>query len=139
MQVSSVINCLALVCYLEAALTHSKVHSIHVDETWVRLVFSCLCQVGEFIFVDWYSDVDFRTSSLSDRFDKTLESRMRIDCMINDKLTLGCIVDLGEVMLVVLDLLSKFFLLNHDVVLSSQGRCVWKTYYLYSILVAEII
>jgi hypothetical protein len=101
-----VVNSLALVGDLKAALTHSKVHSVHVDETRVRLVVSCLCQVGEFVLVDWHSYVHFRASSLSDRFDKASKSRMRIYRLINDKLTLGNIVDLREVMLVVLDLLS---------------------------------
>ena len=106
MQVSCVVYCLALVCNLKAALTHAKVHSVHINETRVRLVVSGLCQVGELVLVDWHSDVHFRTSSLSDRFDKTSKSRMRIDRFVNDKLTLGGLVDFREVMLVVLDLLS---------------------------------
>ena len=88
MEVSCVVNSLTLVGDLKAALTHAKMHSVHVDETRVRLVVSCLCQVGEFVLEDWHSDVDFVPSSLSDRFDNSRKSGMRIDSFINDKFTL---------------------------------------------------
>lgn len=120
MQVSRVINGLALVGDLKAALTHAKVHSVHVDEAWVRLFVSCLRQVGECVLVDWNSDVNFGPSSLSDGLDKSSKSWMQIDCLINDKSALGCLIDLREVSLVVFYQFSEFYIFKLDVVFSPQ-------------------
>lgn len=86
MEVSCVINGLALICNLKAALPHTKMHGIHINFSWVWLRFSWLRHVCEFILVDWHSDLDFLTSFFSNRFDQSSESGVRVDGTVDDKL-----------------------------------------------------
>lgn len=106
MQVSRVIYRLALVGDLEAALTHAKVHGIHVDEPGIGLVFRSFSKVGLLVLVYWYFYVDFRASSLSDGLNKTRKSRVRVNSLIDDKPTPTCLIDGREIRFVILYFLS---------------------------------
>ena len=101
MQVSRVIYCLALVGDLKTALTHTKVHGVHVDEPGIGFVVGSLCKVGFLILVYWYLYVDFRPSSLSDGLNKTRKSRVRIYGLIDDKPTFTRLIDGREIRFVI--------------------------------------
>jgi hypothetical protein len=42
------------------------VHRVHIDESWMGFVVGSLCHVSKLVLVNWYFDVYFRASSLSD-------------------------------------------------------------------------
>ena len=65
MEVPSMVDSAAFIGYLQAALTHAEVHSVHINGTRKGLIFSWYCDVCVFIFVDRYLDLDFLASTFS--------------------------------------------------------------------------
>ena len=49
---------LSLVSDLKARRTHSKVHGIHVNLTWVWLTLTGLSQVSILVLEKWHFDID---------------------------------------------------------------------------------
>ena len=139
MKVSGVIDRLALIGNLEAALTHAEVHRVHVDLPRIWLIFCSLCHVCLFIWENWNFNVYLRPSSLSNGLNETRKSWVRVDCLVDDKPALAGVVDLREVCLVLLDLLSQLFVIYLDVVVCSQGWSVRKGHNLDSILATEFV
>lgn len=86
MQVPSMIQCLAFICNLQAALAHSESHGVHVDFTWVWLSVCWFGHVCIFIFEKWNLDIDFFSSSFSYRLGNSTKSWMSVDGGINRKL-----------------------------------------------------
>ena len=64
------IDCLAFVGNLQAALTHAEVHGVHVDLTWKWLVLRGFRHVCLLVLENWHLNFDLCTSSLADRFYK---------------------------------------------------------------------
>ena len=119
MEIPGVVDSLALVGDLQAALTHTEVHGVHIDESGVRLVFCCLCHIRLFVFENWYFYVYFRPSSLPNGFDETRKPRIY-------KPALTILIKGGQVALVVLDLLGQVLVVYLNMVSGSQRWCVWK-------------
>lgn len=117
---------LALIGDLQAALTHTEVHGIHVDEPWIRFVIRSLCHISLFILENWYFYVHFRPSSLPNGFDETRKPRVWVNSLVNYKPALAGVIDGGEVSFVVLDLLCQLFVIELNVISGSQRWCVWK-------------
>jgi len=67
MDIARVIERLGLKSNLEAATAHPEMHAVHVDASRIRLIIRGLNQVCFLILVNWNKDLDFLTSSLSDR------------------------------------------------------------------------
>lgn len=139
MQVPGVIYCLAFIGNLEAALAHTEVHSVHVYLPGVRLVFGSLSHVSMGILENWNFYVNLRPSSLSNGLHETRKSRVRVNCLIDDKPALAGFIELCEISLVVLDLLSQFFVIYFDVIACPQRGSVWKGDNLNSILATEFV
>ena len=120
------VDALALIGYLQAALAHSEVHGVHVDASWVWFFVSWLCNVGIHIFVNWHSDIDFLASSLPNGLHESGESWMRVYCLINNKLGSGGWVNRGEISLVLLHLAGKLLVRKYDMVFGSKRWCICK-------------
>ena len=84
---------LALIGDLQAALTHTKVHGVHVDEPWIRFIIRSLCHISLFVLENWYFYVHFRTPSLPNGFDETRKPRVWVNSLINYKPALAGVID----------------------------------------------
>ncbi len=126
MDVSRVIQSLSFIGDLKAAATHTEAHGIHVNLPRVGFIFSNLGHIGLSVFIDRYKYFYFLTSTFSDRFHKTLESRMRILCAIYDEFTSRVIIDRSQVIWVSLDFIWEQRIKNHNVILSAKDGRAWK-------------
>ena len=66
MKVPGVVNRLALIGDLQAALTHSKVHGVHVDLAGEGLVFRRFRHVCALVLEQGHADLDFFAAALTD-------------------------------------------------------------------------
>lgn len=126
-----------LICDLEARLTHSKVHGVHIDLSWVGLTLSWFSHIGIDVMEEWNPDINFLSTSLSDRFYQAGKSRVSIDGLINDKFGSACFIDGFKVILVLFYLLGNGFILYHNMFFCSKRWSVWHTQN-HKVLITEI-
>lgn len=121
MQIASMIHCLTFIGYLEAALTHTKMHGIHINKTREWLVFRSFRHARLLIFVNRHLDFNLFASSLANRLHETGEPWMRVDGFVENESRLGKLVDRLEISLILLYLSNKFLVLTEvNVVFSTE-------------------
>ena len=129
MKVPSMVECAALIGYLQAALAHSEVHGVHVNGTREWLLFGSNGHISVFVFVDRYLDLNFFAPALSYRLYQTRKSRMPIYCLVKYKLGLGEFVYLSKVIFVLYYFLFEFSIVRYeDVILCSEHGSICGTY-----------
>lgn len=102
MQIASMIDCLTFIGYLEAALTHTKMHGIHINKTREWFVFRSFRHVRLLIFVNRHLDFNLFASSLANRLHETGEPWMRVDGLVENESRFGKLVDRLEISLILL-------------------------------------
>jgi hypothetical protein len=69
-QVTCMINILCFISNLEAWITHTKMHCIHINVTWIWLINSRF-KICIYIFVNWRKNYNFFLSSFTYRLSET--------------------------------------------------------------------
>ena len=115
------IHCLAFVGNLEAALTHAKVHSIHIYKPWERLIFRDFRHIRLLILIYRYFYFNLFASSLANRFHETRKSWMWVYCLVQNESRFWELVNSLEVTFILLNLGNKFLIFTEvDVVFCTK-------------------